>query len=264
MNVEPVQIGYEFEFVRTSDEDDLRYTLRNAGLLGRVSIGRDESVTDELNGDEFYDCECSCGDCCCCCYGCDCSCDDYSDDGGWEVVNKGPLPYNQSIRFLNKFLKWMRDTKQTTDSTCGLHVNISFVRRLANLEMDPVKLVQLYQERRVAEQFGRVERRCYANMWDRRVDFTMNAEKDWEAMCQSYGLTEKYMSVSFSSFYSYQSWHHGGSDKEARIILADPRLEFRSPGGIDYQNKFKVLRKSIGHMVSCMRQALPAKLEMAA
>jgi hypothetical protein len=142
---------------------------------------------------------------------------------GFEIVSP-PMPFAEAKSKTKKLFNWMKKRKLKTNKSTGFHISLS----LASSKTDFLKLAQVLDGDRIAEQFGR-----------QKNDFTKSVLKDLEFMARKKHL-ESYEALS----------------TELRRIMMKERyyqfniqnypkkkyVEFRIIGGKDYHLRTDVLR----------------------
>lgn len=164
---------------------------------------------------------------------------------GAEVVTP-PLPYQDAIDCLSKIFNFIEDEGLQTNSSTGLHINISVpnIKRL-----DPVKLVLLMGDEHVLKQFKREGNSMARPQIDKVRDVVASAVRQNQTISTTSEVGEllgdiakrlmstgKYMSVNLNK-------------------LQDGYLEFRSPGNKDYHRNIDTIEQLVGRWMSAMTAA---------
>jgi hypothetical protein len=145
---------------------------------------------------------------------------DSGGDSGLEFVSP-PLGIEEMIDQLEKVRKWAGRMGAYTNSSTGLHINVSLPGYSID-KIDYVKLALFLGDQWVLEQFDRL-----GNM------FAKSALSQIEASVAKSGSFEgllKAMKNGMSEIAS-KIIHSGHTDKYVSINTKDNRIEFRSPGG---------------------------------
>lgn len=158
---------------------------------------------------------------------------------GIEIVSP-PLPIEDGLGDLKQMFKWMVKHEVVTNSTTGLHLNIS-IPDLSN-SLDPLKLILFMGEAHVLKSYQR-EMNTYARKhYD---DLIAGIQKDGKIPKSSrlmhraaidYLKKEKYRTVNLKK-------------------LDDGYLEFRTAGNEDYHKKFDQVSRDIGRFLTVLELA---------
>ena len=160
---------------------------------------------------------------------------DDPDDAGLEFVSP-PLPIDEIMSDLNKVKKWADLNGCYTNSSTGLHINISVPNYDLN-KLDFVKLALLMGDEYVLEQFGRVSN-TYARSAMKKVrDHVQN--RPYEAKY----LLDK-MKGHMGELAS-KAIHSGITDKYTSINTKNGHVEFRSPGGDWLGDNFSMIENTL-------------------
>ena len=144
-----------------------------------------------------------------------------SDDGGLEFVSP-PMPIDRMIEQLNKVKAWAGDYGCYTNSSTGLHINIS-VPNYSLDKLDYVKLALLLGDEYVLKQFGRSSN-----------TYTKSAMGKVRTMIQQKPENAKVLLDKMRGHMedlATKAIHSGTTDKYTSINTKDGYIEFRSPGG---------------------------------
>ena len=153
---------------------------------------------------------------------------DDSNDAGLEFVSP-PLPLGQMFSDLDKVKRWADAEGCYTNSSTGLHINVSVPGYDLN-NLDYVKLALLMGDKYVLDQFERAGNTyCKSAMEEVKTRVRQRPE-DAGALLQSMknGLNKLASKVI----------HSGVTSKYTSINTKDNRIEFRSPGGDCLNDKF--------------------------
>jgi hypothetical protein len=140
-------------------------------------------------------------------------------EGGLEFVSP-PLPIPEMIEDISKVAKWASRIGAYTNSSTGLHMNVS----VPNIEdLDYVKLVMFLGDNYILEQFGR-DGNIYCKSALEKIKSTARANPDRvdEMLRQFQGGLNQLASKLI---------HTGSTEKYTSINRQSNRVEFRSPGG---------------------------------
>lgn len=179
---------------------------------------------------------------------------DSSIDGG-ETGKKGfgaeivspPLPVEEAFDDLDRIFSFIDDYDLETNSSTGLHINLSIPDISAKL--DTAKLILLMGDKHVLQQFNRVGNsmtRSQMNVVRSAVDAALKSGKIPSDKSEVWGLlqdighkvmqTGKYSSVNLSK-------------------LSDGYLEFRSPGNTNYHKRLEDVQNLVGRWLSAIDSA---------
>ena len=146
-----------------------------------------------------------------------------ADDGdaGLEFISP-PMPVDEMFSDMDKIVKWANSYGCYTNSSTGLHMNIS-VPGMSTAKLDFVKLALLMGDEYVLEKFGR-EYNTYAKSAMKIVrDRVSTRPEDAEAMLDQ---MKEHLSALATKII-----HSGETSKYTSINTKDGYVEFRSPGG---------------------------------
>jgi hypothetical protein len=152
-----------------------------------------------------------------------------ADDGGsgLEFVSP-PLPIDEMLSDLQKTIKWAKSNGYYTNSSTGLHMNVSIPGKNVAY-MDFVKLALLLGDKYVLEQFGREANSYAKSALDKVKDqvkyYPETAQKLMDEMRKGLGAIASRAIASSDGFGKYTS-----------INPKEGYVEFRSPGG-DWLNE---------------------------
>lgn len=140
-------------------------------------------------------------------------------DAGIEIVSP-PLPVNEMIEQMNALWNWANDSGCYTNSTTGLHMNIS-VPNFTIEKLDFIKLALFMGDEHVLRQFGRVAN-TYCNAATRKIKNNIKSSDITEVL--------NLMKTQLNSVAS-KIIHSGQTDKYTSINTHSGYVEFRGPGG---------------------------------
>jgi hypothetical protein len=142
-------------------------------------------------------------------------------DGGLEFISP-PLPLDEMLSDLEKVVKWAARNDCYTNSTTGLHMNVS-VPGFELSKLDYVKLAIFLGDEYVLDQFGRAGNSyCSSAMEKIRSIAKTNPDKVLTMLQQMQGNLSAMAS---------KIVHTGTTSKYTSINTQDGYIEFRSPGG---------------------------------
>jgi hypothetical protein len=171
---------------------------------------------------------------------------DDSDDAGLEFVSP-PLPIDELLADLNKVKAWAGSRGCYTNSSTGLHINIS-VPEYSRDRLDFVKLALLMGDEYVLDQFGRSSN-TYAKSALRIVK-----DKIREAPAKAQELLDR-MRGHMDDLAS-KAIHSGITSKYTSINTKDGYIEFRSPGGDWLDENFDKVENTLLRFTVAMSAAL--------
>ena len=146
---------------------------------------------------------------------------DEEGDGGLEFVSP-PLPLPEMLSDLDKVVKWAGQVGAYTNSSTGLHMNVS-VPNFDLDKLDYVKLAIFLGDEYVLKEFGRQGNTyCKSAMQQIATDAKKNPDKVKTMLQQMQG--------NLSSMAS-KIVHTGSTHKYTSINTKTGYIEFRSPGG---------------------------------
>jgi hypothetical protein len=153
---------------------------------------------------------------------------DDSDDSGLEFVSP-PLPLEEMFSDLDKVKKWADEKGCYTNSSTGLHINVS-VPEFSVDNLDYIKLALLMGDKYVLEQFDRLGNTYAKSAMDKIVERIKQRPEDAEMLLvkMKEGLGKLATKVI----------HSGATDKYTSINTKKGYIEFRSPGGDWLSDKF--------------------------
>lgn len=147
--------------------------------------------------------------------------DDEDTDFGLEFISP-PLPLDELVKDLEKVKKWADYQEAYTNSSTGLHINVS-VPDMSTAKLDYVKLAILLGDKRVLNEFGRA-----ANQ------YTPSALGKIESAIRSNPSVAKevldQMKTRLGAL-ATKVIHDGETNKYISINTKGSYVEFRSPGG---------------------------------
>ena len=146
---------------------------------------------------------------------------DNPTDGGLEFISP-PLPLDEMLSDLEKVVKWAARNDCYTNSTTGLHMNVS-VPGFELSKLDYVKLAIFLGDEYVLDQFGRAGNSyCQSAMENIRKIARTQPDKVMTMLQQMQGNLSAMAS---------KIVHTGTTNKYTSINTQDGYIEFRSPGG---------------------------------
>lgn len=146
---------------------------------------------------------------------------DDSSDAGLEFISP-PMPVDEMFADMDKIVNWAENYGCYTNSSTGLHMNIS-VPDMSTAKLDFVKLALLLGDEYVLEKFGR-NANTYAKSAMKIVrDRVVERPEDAQSMLNQ---MKEHLGVLASKVI-----HSGETNKYTSINTKDGYVEFRSPGG---------------------------------
>ena len=144
-----------------------------------------------------------------------------ADDGygGLEFISP-PMPIDEMIEDIDKVKEWAKDYGCVTNSTCGLHMNVS-VPDYSRDKLDYVKLALLSGDKYILDQFSRAANSYCISA----LDIIQEKAKDERQVEQL--LTKLRSNV---EEIASKVIHSGRTDKYTSINTKDQYVEFRGPG----------------------------------
>ena len=182
---------------------------------------------------------------------------DDSDDTGLEFVSP-PLSIPEMIADLKKVADWAEAEGCYTNSSTGLHMNIS-VSNFNRDNIDYIKLAVLCGDEYILKEFGRMSNTYCASAISKVRDRIKQDPAQAQALLdQMRSHLQQGADQAVES--TTRNIHPNYTQKYTSINLKDNRIEFRSPGG-DWLGEY---RKDPGKLVNTMLRfvvALDAALD---
>ena len=182
---------------------------------------------------------------------------DDSDDTGLEFVSP-PLSIPEMIADLKKVADWAEAEGCYTNSSTGLHMNIS-VENFDRDRIDYIKLAVLCGDEYILKEFGRMSNTYCASAISKVRDRIKQDPAQAQALLdQMRSHLQQGADQAVES--TTRNIHPNYTQKYTSINLKDNRIEFRSPGG-DWLGEY---RKDPGKLVNTMLRfvvALDAALD---
>jgi hypothetical protein len=148
---------------------------------------------------------------------------EYFDSGeaGIEIISP-PLPIDQAITALNDVVQWASYNSMYTNSTTGLHINVSMPGVNAN-EIDFVKLALIMGDKYILQKFDRLSSTFASSAID-KIQASLSTKEPAEmAVFMDQFRTDLNGETSQLIFHRY-------TQKYTSINLAGEYIEFRGPG----------------------------------
>lgn len=148
-------------------------------------------------------------------------------DGGLEFISP-PMPLSDMLSDLAKMVNWANSVGMYTNTSCGLHMNVS-VPNFDNDKLDYVKLALLLGDEFVLDQFSRLGNTFAHSSFSEvinKIDNLSDTKLDAVLSHIKNGLTDLASKVIMVR----------NADKYVSINVHDGYVEFRSPGG-DWLNE---------------------------
>ena len=171
---------------------------------------------------------------------------DNDNDAGLEFVSP-PLPIDELLSDLNKVKAWADKRGCYTNSSTGLHINIS-VPGFDNAKLDYVKLALLLGDEYVLEQFGRSSN-TYAQSALGKVKNKIKQNPEGAKV-----LLDK-MRAHMEDL-ATKSIHSGKTDKYTSINTKEGYIEFRSPGGDWLDENFDKIENTLMRFTVALNAAM--------
>jgi hypothetical protein len=146
---------------------------------------------------------------------------DEPGDGGLEFVSP-PLPLDELLSDMEKVRKWAKGRGCYTNSSTGLHMNVS-VPNTSTAKLDYVKLALLLGDEHVLQEFGRASN-TYAGSALKKIREILKNKPD--AANQVLNKMRDHMEALATKVI-----HTGETQKFTSINTKGDYVEFRSPGG---------------------------------
>ncbi len=217
-----IRIGYEFEFCATFNSLQLPHRLNQhyvAKFLGsndkKWRVLWDSSIKAPIRG--YYQ--------------------------PHELVTP-PLTYRKSIHCIESIFNWMDYEACKTNSTTGLHVNISFIKRERNLKIDPVKLIMFTPCNEILSQYKR-QRNEYCRSYDQ--DF-----KKWARFLKTENAKDSSDVARIFADRLKRSCNSKHRAVSYRLDASNPYVEFRMIGNKDYHKRLSEVKLNIEQMIQAM------------
>jgi predicted chitinase/pyrimidine deaminase RibD-like protein len=171
---------------------------------------------------------------------------DNPGDEGLEFVSP-PMPIDELLKDLNAVKAWAGRMGVYTNSSTGLHINIS-VPDYSRDRLDFVKLALLLGDEYVLKQFGRSSN-TYAKSALGKVRDRVRSNPE-----QAQQLLDK-MKGQMGELAS-KAIHSGSTDKYTSINTKSGHIEFRSPGGDWLDDNFDKIENTLLRFTVAMSAAL--------
>ena len=164
---------------------------------------------------------------------------------GAEIVTP-PLPYEDAINCLSKIFDFISDENLQTNSSTGLHINIS----VPNIErLDPVKLVLFMGDEYVLKQFKREGN----SMTRPQIETLRGAVANYTLLSSSSEVGQLLANIAKHLLMT-------GKYKSVNLNkLKDGYLEFRSAGNRNYHHDITAVEQLVGRWMSAMTVACDPK-----
>ena len=169
-----------------------------------------------------------------------------SDDGvGIELVSP-PLPVQQGLEDLESCFRWMVKREVETNSTTGIHLNISIPNLRSKL--DPLKLILFMGEEHVLKSYAR-ETNTYAT---KHYSDLVNSIKTVGRLPREAKQLQTYATALLQ-------------DAKYRTVnlskLRQGYLEFRTGGNEGYHKKYKQIESDVGRFLTVLELACDPEAE---
>ncbi len=160
---------------------------------------------------------------------------DDSDDSGLEFVSP-PLPLSELLDDLTKVKAWADRENCYTNSSTGLHINVS-VPNFSLEKLDYVKLALLLGDKYVLEQYGRSANHYAKSALGKVQDLIKrNPDAAKDVLDKMRGHLGDLATKAI---------HSGSTDKYTSINTKSGYIEFRSPGGDWLNSNFDKIKDTL-------------------
>jgi pyrimidine deaminase RibD-like protein len=171
---------------------------------------------------------------------------DNDGDEGLEFVSP-PMPIDELLKDLNAVKAWAGRMGVYTNSSTGLHINIS-VPNYSVDRLDYVKLALLLGDEYVLNQFGRSSNTYTKSALGKVRDRVRSNPEDAQRLLDK-------MKGQMGDLAS-KAIHSGSTDKYTSINTKDGHIEFRSPGGDWLDDNFDKIENTLLRFTVAMSAAL--------
>ena len=171
---------------------------------------------------------------------------DNDGDEGLEFVSP-PMPIDELLKDLNAVKTWAGRMGVYTNSSTGLHINIS-VPNYSLDRLDYVKLALLLGDEYVLKQFGRSSNTYAKSALGKVRDRVRSNPEDAQRLLDK-------MKGQMGELAS-KAIHSGSTDKYTSINTKDGHIEFRSPGGDWLDDNFDKIENTLLRFTVAMSAAL--------
>jgi putative chitinase len=171
---------------------------------------------------------------------------DNDGDEGLEFVSP-PMPIDELLKDLNAVKEWAGRMGVYTNSSTGLHINIS-VPNYSIDRLDYVKLALLLGDEYVLNQFGRASNTYTKSALGKVRDRVRSNPEDAQRLLDK-------MKGQMGELAS-KAIHSGSTDKYTSINTKDGHIEFRSPGGDWLDDNFDKIENTLLRFTVAMSAAL--------
>jgi len=171
---------------------------------------------------------------------------DNPGDEGLEFVSP-PMPIDELLKDLNAVKSWAGRMGVYTNSSTGLHINIS-VPDYSRDRLDFVKLALLLGDEYVLKQFGRSSNTYTKSALGKVRDRVRSNPEDAQRLLDK-------MKGQMGELAS-KAIHSGSTDKYTSINTKDGHIEFRSPGGDWLDDNFDKIENTLLRFTVAMSAAL--------
>lgn len=169
------------------------------------------------------------------------------DGYGYELISP-PLPANEAIDAMNEVFDWMKSNKIETNSSTGLHINMS----MDNLDdLDPVKLILFMGDDYIINKFDRATSKYSKSQLQNLFWYVKNAGKtsiktDQKAENGIYDIAKRTLKAS-TKYYSVNF--------NKLLDEGNKYLEFRAAGNKDYHLRSQDIIETIGRLATALNIA---------
>lgn len=224
-------IGFEFEFYSKLNHNEVVYTLR--ALLRKNRIRAQITSDDLCNAKKRFVVKDDPSIC------------PPSGQMYWNTyeVATPPMPRKTAIAFMNDFFKWI-ELYGETNSSCGLHVNISFSDKKKQDKLSDWKIVLAYDDAEVLRTLRR-KRNIYCRSLRERIAPYVMKRADMADVDSVVNHIQNYVENYYRNKYMAVNVSR----------LDDGYVEFRALGGKDYHKRGDYIRDEIERMLNALETA---------
>lgn len=160
----------------------------------------------------------------------------------------GPVPFFEGLESLQSILNYLDLNNDVTNSTTGLHVNISHPSKKLMENIDRVELIARLPELAILKEHGRLRNR-YCQPFKPKIV---------EHIC-SYEMKNRKTSFSYLDYYIHTNSKKYRSVNFGKLQSYVPYLEYRMIGGRNYHRKYSLIEKEIYNIATGLLNTLNVK-----
>ncbi len=156
-------------------------------------------------------------------------------------------PFAKGFSNLKRIFRWFEKNDIVTDSSCGLHVNISFKNKALNWMIDPTTLILCFNE----EKWLKICKRQNNTYTDCYIDELIihTPRKSFTDEDKALHWVENKIEECVEERFHTINLEHLETD--------NPYVEYRCLGGVGYHLRFPMMAKAIVEMAKNLERALP-------